>query len=84
MKIARLGDPGQEIPVVVATDSNGTEQSYDARSLTAEIDGAFLANDGLSALRKALKNGSLPILANAAELRIGSPSPAPITSSASA
>ncbi|WP_104110743.1 MULTISPECIES: fumarylacetoacetate hydrolase family protein [unclassified Arthrobacter] len=73
MKIARLGDPGQEIPVVVATDSNGTEQSYDARSLTAEIDGAFLANDGLSALRKALKNGSLPILANAAELRIGSP-----------
>ncbi|WP_269938973.1 fumarylacetoacetate hydrolase family protein [Arthrobacter sp. HY1533] len=73
MKIARLGGQGREIPVVIAADSNGTEQSYDARPVTAEIDGAFLANDGLAALRTALENGTLPVLENAAELRIGSP-----------
>lgn len=73
MKIARLGALGHEIPVVIAADSNGTERSYDARPVTAEIDGAFLANDGLSALRTALENGSLPVLENAAELRIGAP-----------
>ena len=73
MKIARLGGHGREIPVVIAADSNGTEQSYDARPVTAEIDGAFLANDGLAALRTALENGTLPVLENAAELRIGSP-----------
>lgn len=73
MLIARLGETGQEIPVVLATDSQGTQQSYDARSITQDIDGAFLANDGLAALATALENGSLPVLANAAELRIGSP-----------
>lgn len=73
MKIARLGEQGREIPVVIATDSSGTEQSYDARSVTAEIDGAFLANDGLAALRAALDAGTLPVLENAADLRIGSP-----------
>lgn len=73
MKIARLGGQGREIPVVIAADSTGTEQSYDARPVTAEIDGAFLANDGLAALRTALENGTLPVLENAAELRIGSP-----------
>lgn len=73
MKIARLGGQGREIPVVIAADPNGTEQSYDARPVTAEIDGAFLANDGLAALRTALENGTLPVLENAAELRIGSP-----------
>lgn len=59
--------------MVLATDSQGTQQSYDARSITQDIDGAFLANDGLAALATALENGSLPVLANAAELRIGSP-----------
>ncbi|MDO5752114.1 fumarylacetoacetate hydrolase family protein [Arthrobacter sp.] len=73
MKIARLGELGREIPVVIAADSSGTEQSYDARPLTDTIDGAFLANGGVAALRTALENGTLPILENAAELRIGTP-----------
>ena len=73
MKIARLGELGREIPVVIAADSSGTEQSYDARALTDTIDGAFLANGGVAALRTALENGTLPILENAAELRIGTP-----------
>ncbi|AIY02882.1 2-hydroxyhepta-2,4-diene-1,7-dioate isomerase [Arthrobacter sp. PAMC 25486] len=73
MKIARLGEQGREIPVVIVADSNGTEHSYDARPVTAEIDGAFLADDGLAALRAALDAGTLPVLDNAAELRIGSP-----------
>lgn len=73
MKIARLGEHGQEIPVVIAADSNGAEQVYDARPVTNAIDGTFLANDGLAALRTALDNGILPVLENAAELRIASP-----------
>lgn len=73
MKIARLGEHGHEIPVVIAADSTGAEQVYDARPVTNAIDGAFLANDGLAALRTALDNGTLPVLENAAELRIGSP-----------
>lgn len=73
MKIARLGEQGREIPVVIAADSTGTEQSYDASSVTSSIDGAFLANNGVAALREALDNGSLPVLENAGELRIGSP-----------
>lgn len=73
MKIARLGGQGREIPVVIAADSAGIEQHYDARPVTDTIDGAFLANHGLAALRTALENGTLPVLDNAAELRIGSP-----------
>jgi len=73
MKIARLGEQGREIPVVIAADSTGTEQHFDARPVTADIDGAFLANGGLDTLRAALDAGTLPVLENAAELRIGSP-----------
>ena len=73
MKIARLGEPGQEIPVVYAVDANGTERSYDARSVTKDIDGAFLTGGGLAALASALHENSLPVLENAETLRIGSP-----------
>lgn len=73
MKIARLGELGQEIPVVIAADSSGTEQSYDARPVTDAINGSFLAAGGLDTLRKALADGTLPVLENADELRIGSP-----------
>ena len=79
MKIARLGELGQEIPVVIAADSSGTEQSYDARALTATIDGTFLANGGLETLRTALAEGTLPVLENASELRIGTPIARPNT-----
>ncbi|MDJ0317999.1 MULTISPECIES: fumarylacetoacetate hydrolase family protein [Arthrobacter] len=73
MKIARLGEQGREIPVVIAADSTGTEQSYDARPVTSTINGAFLAGGGIGALRAALDNGTLPVLENAATLRVGSP-----------
>lgn len=73
MKIARLGEQGREIPVVIAADSTGAETVYDARPVTPAIDGAFLAKDGLGSLRAALAAGTLPVLENAAELRIGSP-----------
>ncbi len=73
MKIARLGEHGQEIPVVIAADSAGVEHVYDARPVTSAIDGVFLSKDGLAALRSALDNGTLPVLDNAAELRSGSP-----------
>ncbi|MHA7271411.1 fumarylacetoacetate hydrolase family protein [Arthrobacter sp. HLT1-20] len=73
MKIARLGEQGREIPVVIAADSTGTERTFDARPVTSTIDGAFLSNNGVAALREALDNGTLPVLENAGELRIGSP-----------
>lgn len=73
MKIARLGEQGREIPVVIASDASGTEQYHDARPVTADIDAAFLAGNGFAALRTALENGSLPILEGAADMRVGSP-----------
>lgn len=66
MKLARLGDIGSEIPVIITADA-----TYDLRSLTADIDGHFLEGSGLDAVRTALQAGSLPELASAAALRIG-------------
>ncbi len=66
MKLARLGDIGSEIPVIITADG-----TYDLRSLTADIDGHFLEANGLDAVRTALQAGSLPALASAAALRIG-------------
>ena len=43
MRFMRLGEPGSELPVV----SDG-ETAWDLRPLTADIDGAFLAADGLT------------------------------------
>lgn len=73
MKIARLGPAGEEIPVVYAMAVNGEEEAYDASSITADIDGAFLAADGIARLRAALTAGALPVLPGAAGLRIGTP-----------
>ena len=66
MKLARLGDIGSEIPVIITADA-----TYDLRSLAADIDGHFLEASGLDAVRTALQAGSLPELASAAALRIG-------------
>ncbi|BDZ64079.1 fumarylacetoacetate hydrolase family protein [Agromyces mangrovi Wang et al. 2018] len=68
MNIARLGAPGEEIPVL---QHEGT--SYDLRGLTADIDGAFLAADGIARARAALDAGELPVLPDAAGLRVGAP-----------
>ncbi len=68
MKLARLGPPGAEIPVALSQGS-----TFDLRGLTADIDGAFLDAGGLERVRAAVRAGSLPLLAEADALRIGSP-----------
>ncbi|GLI27754.1 2-hydroxyhepta-2,4-diene-1,7-dioate isomerase [Agromyces rhizosphaerae] len=68
MNIARLGNPGEEIPVL---QHDGV--SYDLRGLTADIDGAFLAGGGIARAGAALDAGELPVLAGAGDLRVGAP-----------
>jgi len=67
MKYAQLGAIGSEIPVV---EHNG--EFYDLRSVTARIDGDFLSGD-TSKVAGLLANNELPVLPDAASLRIGSP-----------
>lgn len=66
-KFMRLGSFGSEIPVI----DSGDGVLRDLRSLTADIDGAFLESDGLSRARQIA--GELPELEGAAELRVGAP-----------
>lgn len=66
MQFKRLGPVGSEIPVAVV-DGN----AYDLRPLTADIDGTFLAGNPVQAVTDAL--ASLPIIDDAATLRVGSP-----------
>jgi 2-keto-4-pentenoate hydratase/2-oxohepta-3-ene-1,7-dioic acid hydratase in catechol pathway len=64
----RLGDAGAERPVLLAD-----EHYFDLTPLTADIDAAFLADDGMGRARAALEVGALDELAGAADLRVGSP-----------
>ena len=68
MNIARLGPAGSEIPVL---QRDGV--SYDLRSITADVDGAFLASAGVARARAALDAGDLPELDGASGLRVGAP-----------
>jgi 2-keto-4-pentenoate hydratase/2-oxohepta-3-ene-1,7-dioic acid hydratase in catechol pathway len=68
VELLRLGAVGAERPYVRGTD--GT--TYDLSSVTAEIDGAFLAADGIARARAALEAGSLPA-ADVEGLRVGAP-----------
>jgi len=68
MRFARLGPADRETPVVFAGDT-----AYDLRSITPDIDGAFLAGGGVDQVRAALESGALPVLDGAGELRIGAP-----------
>ncbi|TDW17929.1 fumarylacetoacetate hydrolase family protein [Kribbella kalugense] len=68
MELLRLGAVGDERPYVRATD--GTV--HDLTPLTADIDGAFLAADGIARTRAALEAGELPA-ADVDGLRIGAP-----------
>jgi 2-keto-4-pentenoate hydratase/2-oxohepta-3-ene-1,7-dioic acid hydratase in catechol pathway len=68
MAFARLGEPGSEIPVI---QLEGV--SYDLRSITTDIDGAFLESDGLARASAAAADGSLSVLADAGSLRVGAP-----------
>ncbi|MCK6065433.1 MULTISPECIES: fumarylacetoacetate hydrolase family protein [Microbacterium] len=68
MKFARLGAPGSEIPVLVDGD-----HYFDLRSLTSDVNGAFLSTDFRERVAAALAAGELPELENAGDLRIGAP-----------
>ncbi|MCX2748230.1 fumarylacetoacetate hydrolase family protein [Arthrobacter sp. MI7-26] len=72
VKFARLGPAGQEQPVVIATDAEGTERYFDLRPLTADIDGVFLAGGGIASTQEALDAGRLPAV-QAEGLRVGAP-----------
>lgn len=73
MNFARLGEHGAEIPVLQLDGD-----SFDLRSVTSDIDGAFLAASGWDRAHEAHAAGSLPIVENAASLRIGAPIARPI------
>ncbi|WP_116949664.1 fumarylacetoacetate hydrolase family protein [Jiangella endophytica] len=68
MQLLRIGDRGAERPAVRADD--GTV--YDLSSVTGDIDGAFLAGDGVARVRAALAEGALPQLPGD-DARIGAP-----------
>jgi 2-keto-4-pentenoate hydratase/2-oxohepta-3-ene-1,7-dioic acid hydratase in catechol pathway len=68
MRFQRLGDRGREIPVVL--DAAG--RAWDLRPLTADVDGAFLADDGPARAAAALALGTLPEL-DTTGLRVGAP-----------
>ncbi|TCC11575.1 fumarylacetoacetate hydrolase family protein [Kribbella soli] len=68
MELLRLGAVGEERPYVRAAD--GTV--HDLSPLTGDIDGAFLAADGIARTRAALEAGELPV-ADTEGLRVGAP-----------
>ncbi len=67
MELRRIGKLGSERPVVV-----GDGVAYDLTSITAEIDGDFLAGDGIKRVRSAVAAGGLPVVSVAGE-RVGAP-----------
>lgn len=67
MRLMRTGQPGSERPVV---EESGT--TYELGELTADLDGAFLAGEGISRVRRALAAGELQPTSVEGE-RIGSP-----------
>ncbi|MFE6968992.1 fumarylacetoacetate hydrolase family protein [Isoptericola sp. NPDC057653] len=68
MQLVRLGPAGQERPAV--RHDGGT---YSLSPLTRDVDGAFLAADGVARTRAALAAGGLPVLDGAEFLRVGPP-----------
>lgn len=69
MRFRRLGPSGHEIPVVL--DSEG--RVFDLSSLTSDIDGGFLAGDGIERAADALERGDLERVADAGTRRTGPP-----------
>jgi len=68
VKLARIGNPGEEQPIVC--DNAG--RTFALAALTDDIDGAFLANDGIARSRAALSAGDLPSVETDG-VRFGSP-----------
>ncbi|MDF1478595.1 fumarylacetoacetate hydrolase family protein [Leifsonia sp. H3M29-4] len=54
MRLARIGRPGHELPVVGVGD-----QLFDISGITADIDGSFFESGGLERVRAALASGAL-------------------------
>lgn len=69
MRFARLGPVGDEIPVAHDTDG----RVYDLRPVTADVTGAFLADDPVARVRHAIDAGELEVLPDADTLRRGAP-----------
>jgi len=67
MQLLRLGPVGHETPAVIGDDG----VVRDLSSVTADIDGAFLAADGIARAREALAD--LPELVGADDMRRGAP-----------
>jgi 2,4-didehydro-3-deoxy-L-rhamnonate hydrolase len=68
MRLMRIGAAGAERPVAM-TESG---EHYDLSGLTDDIDGAFLATDGVERVRAALASGSLPAI-DVTGQRVGAP-----------
>src|SRR5688572_30551336 len=68
MRFARLGNAGDEIPVIVDGDWH-----FDLRGITADIDAGFLGDGGVERAHVALAAGELPELPDASSLRVGAP-----------
>ncbi|MGH9250250.1 MAG: fumarylacetoacetate hydrolase family protein [Acidimicrobiales bacterium] len=71
MRLMRFGQAGGELPAAYTTDG-----VYDLRPLTVDIDGAFLAADGIARARGALASGILTRLGDTPEdvqMRVAAP-----------
>ncbi|AOS62796.1 fumarylacetoacetate hydrolase family protein [Actinoalloteichus hymeniacidonis] len=68
MRLLRLGAPGAERPALRTDDG----AFFDLSPITDDIDGAFLAAEGIDRARTALAAGTLPAL-DPTGLRIGAP-----------
>lgn len=73
MELLKLLAAGQKTLAVRQNDV-----VYDLSSMTADIDGAFLASGGMSRAREALAGGSLAELTGVDALRVGAPIARPL------
>ncbi|WP_042388148.1 fumarylacetoacetate hydrolase family protein [Streptacidiphilus melanogenes] len=62
MRLLRLGPRGAERPAVLDTTGDGRERYLGLSDITCDIDGPFLASDGIDRVREAVAAGSLPEL----------------------
>ncbi|WP_256843011.1 fumarylacetoacetate hydrolase family protein [Ornithinimicrobium cryptoxanthini] len=72
MRFLQAGDKGVERPVVQVEDAKGGVTTYDLSGVTSQIDGAFLASDGVARTRQALAAGELSEVSLDGQ-RIGAP-----------
>jgi 2-keto-4-pentenoate hydratase/2-oxohepta-3-ene-1,7-dioic acid hydratase in catechol pathway len=68
VRLLRIGPAGNERPAVLGEN----DQAFDISAITADIDSAFLAGEGLDQVRSALAEGTLPALETTGA-RIGAP-----------